>query len=265
MSVLTRSGRQTATEPSGGFGAVLRGEFTKSTQGLSLPLLVALGVLMSTVTAYGFWEEYRLPLEAGLMERSFVTSEVVRAWMMIYLFAGIAGAQYVTREFRGKVIARTVLAARSRATVFAAKAVVTVVIGLGFGAVATLGAVASALLWPPASAGGPQWSRDAVLSIVGIVVCCVAAALFGAFLGWVVRSQVAAVAIVIILTVMIEPAVQRLWPEGGNALFTIALSAIYRDSHDGLLAIPAAAGVAAGWLVVLGTVGWVLFRRRDVA
>ncbi len=258
----------TGTRPTDGRGAVLRravgAEVVKTCQGRTPLLVLALALLMSTVTAYGFAVEYEAGVADGSVPADFVTGEVARAWMMTYLFAGVLGAHAAAREFDRRTVARTVLAAGGRTTMFAARTVATALVGLGFGLVAAVGAVVSCLVFVPGVGARPDWSADVVLSVLGVAATCPAAALLGSFVGWLVRSRLVAVLLVVVQTVLVEPGLQRLWPEPSSYLFTIALSAVYRDSKDGLLDVPVAVAVVVGWLVVLGA--WALWRlrRRDL-
>lgn len=94
--------------------------------------------------------------------------------------------------------------------------------------------------------------------------CNVLAAPWGVFIGWIVRHQIGAVGALMALTLLLDPALQRLVPDVAKYLLTIAMSSVYRDVHTDLFSPGTALLVIAGWLGVAGLAAHRLFRSRDI-
>lgn len=221
------------------------------------------GFALCILTSYGYVVDGRNSLPRNGSPAT-ITSDVVRSFMMMFLFTGVLGAIVVSREYGSRTIIRTTLLTGSKGRVFVAKTVATALTGAGFGLVAVIGAIAVPFLVMPPLGVTPTWSADATWTVVGVFACTVLAGLWGGFLGWIVRSPIGAVSAVIGLTLLIDPAVQRLVPSVAKFFFTIALSAVYRDPKPDLLAPWSALVVVALWLVAVGFVGRRLFAARDV-
>lgn len=242
---------------------LLRAESLKARTGSLLPLLLAGGLLLGTVSALGFARIGDQLVAAGQSSPATVTDDVVRAYMVTFLFAALAGAALVTRDTATGALARAVLE-HDRRRVFRAKVLVAGTVGLGFGVVTAV--VATIAPWA-LLAGTPvpvTWTPDTTAIVVGVLACNVAAALWGSALGWLIRNQIAAVGTVLTITLLIDPGLQRLLPTGSGYLFTIALSSIYRDTRPDLLAVPLALLVVLAWLGVLSWLSRRLFLKQDL-
>lgn len=257
---MTETMLRTRTTGHLGFAGVFRAELMKALRGRAIVLLAWFAIVLSGVTAYGYAS---IGAETG-QDPAVVVDDIVRAWMMVLLFSGVFCAMYTAREFDSRVINRTVLLAGTRQRVLAAKLGVTAVVGTCFGVLAALGAGVSAIVFPLTMGEQPAWSAEATLTVIGVIACCILSALWGAGLGLAVRHQLAAILIVVGVTLLIDPGAQRIWPEASNGLFTIALSSIYLDPKPELLAVPLATLIALAWVAAAIGAGCWRFLRRDL-
>ena len=109
-----------------------------------------------------------------------------------------------------------------------------------------------------------MWTQEATWTLLGVVASIVLATLWGQALGWIIRTQTAAVLVVVLLVAVLEPAVQHLAPSASKFLFTVALSSLYRDNKPELLDVWPATVVALAWLVALTLGAHHALRARDV-
>ncbi|MBD0706876.1 MULTISPECIES: ABC transporter permease [unclassified Streptomyces] len=241
----------------------LRGEWAKAWSGRAWIMLLSFAVYMSLLTSFGYASEGRDGITAGTTDISAVTDDVVRAWMMTFLLSSLFGAIAVSREYTSGSISRSVLLT-GRRRLFVAKATVSAAVGALFGLVAIALAVASA--WGLLGMYGlrPEWTTETTLIALGVFVCNVLAAPWGAFLGWIIRHQIGSVIAVMAMTLLVDPGLQRLVPGLSKYLLTIAMSAVYRDVNHDLLSPQAALLVIAGWLAAAGFAGYRLLRTRDI-
>lgn len=228
---------------------LLVAEWTKATTGRVLPGLALGAALLSSTTAYGYAAMADPDVEPkSPIDLASITGEVVRSWMMVFLFAAIFGAVFVTREYSARTIGRSVLLSAGRGRLLTAKVTVATTVGVLFGLLAVVLGLISAPILLNLVGAHSEFTRDAWLTAAGVFVCCVAASAWGALLGWIIRNQAAAITTVIVLTLLVDPAVQQVVPEASSYLLTIALSALYRDGKPELLDIPWALLVVLGWL-----------------
>ncbi|MCG7528885.1 ABC transporter permease [Streptomyces sp. OfavH-34-F] len=241
----------------------LRGEWLKAWTGKAWLVLMLCGVYMSLMASFGYGSEGSKAIDHGTATVASVTDDVVRAWMMTFLFASLYGAVVVTREYSSGSISRSVLVT-GRSRLFGAKLAVGTVMGGVFGLLAVVCSVLSA--WGVMATFGRDftWTKETTLIALGVFVCNVLAAPWGVFLGWIIRHQIAAVVAVMALTLLMDPGIQRLAPEAASYLFTIAMSSIYRDVGHVLLSPQVALLVIAGWLAAAGFAAYRFFRVRDL-
>jgi ABC-2 type transport system permease protein len=232
----------------------------KAVTGRLLPGLALGGILLSGTAAYGYAVAASPDAATGPADLGTVSGQVVRAWMMMFLFAALFGAIHVTREYSAGTIGRSVLVA-GRTRFLAVKTTTSAAVGALFGLVAVTLGLASAQGFLPLVGAHPVWTRDVWLTAAGVFACCVAAGVWGAALGWIIRHQVGAVSVVVFLTLVVEPALQRIVPDVSAYLLTIAMSALYLDGKPELLSVPLALTVVVGWLAA----AWLLARRQLLA
>lgn len=242
----------------------LRAEWLKAWTGRTWLLLTAIGALMSLTTTLGYATDGAEQITGGLTTAAAVTDEGVRAWMMMFLFSSLFGAVSVTREYTSGAIGRSVLLGGGRNRLFSAKVLVAAAMGAISGALAVvLGAIST---WgATASAGVPfTWTSETTLVAAGVFAVTVAAAPWGVLVGWLIRNQIGAVVTLMGLTLVVDPALQRLVPDAAKFLLTIAMSSVYRDGKPELLTVPLACLVIAAWLGAAGLLARKALLSRDV-
>lgn len=242
---------------------LVHGELRKAVTGRTWWILMLAGTFLCLLSTFGFASEGHKAVAAG-GSAADVTNDIARAWMMMFLFASLSGAILVTREYGTGTVARSVLLAGSRGRLLVAKTAVATAAGAAFGLLAAgLGALACAFAGAPYG-DSAAFTRETWLILAGVFACSVLAAPWGALLGWIVRNQVSAVALLITLTLVVDPGVQALAPEAAQYLLTIAMSSVYQDVKPDLLPVPWAFAAIAGWL----TAAWFAARRllttRDI-
>lgn len=224
---------------------------------LALALLTGIGVAAQIGSA----------VDVELGERGFQL-DLVETASVSGLIALLLGITSVTWEWRHGTITPTFLATPRRERVVAAKLLAAALVGGALAVAAVLVVLAVAVPWLAAegaslSFDGATWGRIGRLFL--------AAALWGAIgaaVGSLVHSQVGALVGAIIWLVLGEALVVGLLGladvEGvGDYLPGQALGALDGSTDDGL---PAWAGAAVGvcYLCVLGLLGALRTRRRDV-
>ncbi|WP_116246382.1 ABC transporter permease [Nocardiopsis sp. FIRDI 009] len=229
-------------------------------------LYVALGgVALGLSASYGFAAEVEDASALTPEATATVTESVIRAWMMMHLFASILGAVMVTREYNSGTVSRSVLLSGGRDRLFAAKTVVGTGAGVLLGAATAGVALASPYVFMPMNGMDPEMTTTAYQTALGVFAVTALAAPFGVFLGWLIRNQVATVLVLALVTVGLEPYLLRAVPEVAKYLMSIAMSSVYLDGKPELLSVPAALAVIGGWLAVTGLAGNRLLTSRDVA
>jgi len=243
------------------FRNTVRAELRRALQGRQLVSLAVGALALCLLTSYSLAAKAQSGGSAD--GAATLTEGQARSWMMTFLLAGIFGSMLFTRDARTGALTRSILMG-SRAVVFGAKVLVSAVAGLGFGVFAAVMAWGTTVAVDGALGVRYLWTTEATLIVLGVVACCVLAAVFGFFVGVLLRSGTVTLLVLLLQTLLVDPGLQRIWPDGAKYLFTIALSSIYRDVLPGILPLAAGAAVAAGWLAVLGVLAWARFSRKDV-
>jgi hypothetical protein len=188
------------------------------------------------------------------------------------LFALILGAVAFTVEFRHGTITQTMLVTPVRERVLVAKMLTLALVGFAFAVVALVVTLAIALPWLSAkdvdlSLSDPEVRRVAL----GVLGNATLAGAFGAAVGGVVRSQVAAPIGILVWFFIAEPLVAVLLdvlgiPGVADYLVGAASTAMIPGdpSAEGLSPVPATV-VTLAWTLAAGAIAAVLLRRRDVA
>lgn len=123
-----------------------------------------------------------------------------------YVFPLVAGAIAVTSEFRHQTITPTFLFEPRRGVVLTAKLVVNLVMGLVYGVIGTLGAIAGGAPLLATVGDGLYLSNGDVLGNVAFSVLALAIwAVIGVGLGSVLPNQVAAIVVILAFTQFVEP------------------------------------------------------------
>ncbi|MCC2308123.1 hypothetical protein [Cellulomonas chengniuliangii] len=192
------------------------------------------------------------------------TDGLVGLWFTLLLFSALFAGNVTARDHATGTIARTVLTAGGRDRALAAGLRVSVEIGVVYGLVAAALGAATPWVLLPAAGVDVAWTDSTWAVVLGVFVVTAVAAPWGALLGWLVRSQVATIGILVVQMLLTDELVQRLAPGVGKFGLSMAMASIYGDGRDDLLAVPAAAAVIAVWLAVAAVGAVLLVRRRDV-
>lgn len=120
----------------------LLGEWTKAWTGRAWAVLTSIAVFMSLLTSFGYATEGDKSIGTGHTGIAAVTDDVVRSWMMTFLFASLFGALLVTREYSSGSISRAVLLT-GRGRLFTAKLVIGAAVGVLSGLLAVVLAAVS--------------------------------------------------------------------------------------------------------------------------
>ncbi|MFE0022993.1 hypothetical protein [Amycolatopsis sp. NPDC059021] len=174
------------------------------------------------------------------------------------------GCWLVTREYYYKSVVRTVLANR-RADVYLGKLIAGAAGGLAVGIVGAAGWAVIVTLVLRADTRSFVMDARTWQMLAGCVVACALAGPWGVAVGWIVPNYYVGTGIAILLPLGVELPLLLNYPDVARFLPATALAGIIRTPIDGVL--PPVLGVlvylpvlaAASWL------GWVLFRRREVA
>ena len=221
--------------------------------------LVVLGVVASILTA---GDGGMPPLETGEGVRNVFGNAGVASVLSL-----VMGILLVTGELRHGTITQTFLLTPRRPLVVGAKLAAMVVVGLLFGAVASLVTVAIALPWLAAkdvSLGA--MSGDVATVLLAALLSCALYGLIGVGVGALIRNQVAAVVIALVWEFVLQGIGVALLPAGGKWLPQGPARALSQETlTDGSL-LPAWAGglVLVGYAIVFAALGARLLVRRDV-
>lgn len=244
---------------------LLTAETTKATTGRYWIWLLLGGLALSVITVLSLVTLAEDGIAAGSATNATVTDDVVRYWMTMHLFAALFGALFVTREYAGGTVVRTVLlAGGDRRGVLLAKLLAATVMGLALAAVATAFAAAAPWVIMPAYGLEPEWTATTTRVLAGVFTVTVLSAPWGVCIGWITHHQVAAVAFLVLTTLAVEPYLADIVPALGKYLLTIAMGSVYLDTKSYLLPVPAALAVIGGWLLLAWLLADRLVRRRDV-
>lgn len=196
---------------------------------------------------------------------------------MGYVFPLVIGALAMTGEFRHQTITPTLLVEPRRNVFLAAKLISALAVGLFFGVVGTIGAVAAGaplLAW---LGDGAHLVDSEVLTAIGLsVVALTIWTLLGVGLGTLLPNQVVAVVVVLAFTQFVEP-ILRVAMSAVDALSGVAQflpgaaaealvgSSLYSEAGmTGLLERWQGLLVLVGYGVVLAGLGRLTTLRRDI-
>ncbi|WP_067437247.1 ABC transporter permease subunit [Nocardioides jensenii] len=215
--------------------------------------------------------------DSALSGREVAQSVYTLGASLGYVFPLVAGALAMTSEFRHQTITPTLLFEPRRSVVLAAKLVVNLALGLVYGVIGTLGAIAGGA---PVLAGlgdGMHLGDGEVLGNVAFSVLALAIwAVIGVGLGTLLPNQVAAIVVILAFTQFVEPILRigfaavdalsglaRFFP--GAAAEALVGSSLY--STTGMLDLLGrweGAAVLLAYAVVFALVGRFTTLRRDV-
>jgi ABC-type transport system involved in multi-copper enzyme maturation permease subunit len=184
--------------------------------------------------------------------------------------AAIVGVLCVTGEYRHKVMTTSLLVEPRRWRLLAAKAVASLIWGLGI-AVASLllvGAMGIPLLKTQGGSVSALFNQAGAV-LPGFFAAFALLALFGAGLGTLMKNQIAAVVTILAITFIVEPVFDGIFPNVGRWLPFAASAAVAGGLTPAaervyLLSWWLAAIVLAGWGLVPIVVGYFTTFKQDV-
>jgi ABC-2 type transport system permease protein len=246
--------------------ALVRSELLKvrTTRGWWAYLIVLVGLVgIGTAAEVGDRSEAErsgLDFQLALVDLIGITS----------LLAIILGITMVTTEFRHGTITPTLLATPRRERVLAAKAAAGVMLAVFFAVLALVVIVAVASVWVSIDGGDLQLVDSDVVKRAGATLLGVVLwLLIGAAIGSAVHSQVAALVGTLVWLFLVEALLVHflgLLDADGAAEYLPfhALDGADGTGGDNLLGYGPALAVTLGWIALLGAVGVVRTRRRDI-
>ncbi|MFK4070828.1 ABC transporter permease [Streptomyces sp. NPDC029674] len=243
---------------------LLAAEWAKIWSGRAAWSMALIGLVLGVLAAGGYATGADAGIANGTTTIQDVTDQLVRCWLAMLVLSALLGTVYVSREYQAGTIGRSVLLSGGRTRLFGAKLAVGTAMGVAFGLLAAGCAALSPWIFLRGTRHDPVWTRETTLTLVGIFVVTVLAAPWGALIGWILRKQAAAVAVVLGLSLFVDEALLAAAPAVGKFTMTIAMSSVYRDGKPELLGAPWAFLVIAGWLTAAGCAAHWLLHRRDV-
>jgi ABC-type transport system involved in multi-copper enzyme maturation permease subunit len=184
-------------------------------------------------------------------------------------YVPVLGAIGITGELRHRTAAATFLATPRRARVLVAKVAAYGILGAGYGAVCVGVTLAIALPWLSARhIEVPLASHAIPVTLVGVVLAAGLFAAIGVGLGALVADQVAAVVVLLVYLLVIDPLLFNVsafhsWSIYLPAAAADALTHVAQHHHP-LLTAWQGGLVLAGYAIVLGLAGALALTRRDL-
>jgi hypothetical protein len=242
-------------------------ELLKARSGFALPTMLLVNAVLITASQLGGLGEKlstatRGPGPTGLAE---VSHTVVGLGFAGTLFAMLFGAVLVTNEYRSGAIGRSVLHAPSRTVLLAVKLSTTTIAGLVFGIASAGGALVVA--WLAFRAHDVSLVMDSrTWTISGaIVLVCVFAGPWGAAIGFLLRSQVLAIVVLMVWTTTAETLILKSFPSVGRFLPGGAQDAVLGDpTFPDRLAAPYGVLLLLAWGAAAALAAQQAFTRRDL-
>jgi ABC-type transport system involved in multi-copper enzyme maturation permease subunit len=221
----------------------------------------------------GLKRSAELPLSTGIEQRAILASASVG-----YIFSMVVGIIFMTTEFRHFTSRPTFLIEPRRGRVVVAKVITGAGLGVLYGLVCSIVAVAFMVPWYSAKGITLGWAANdlylVLLAVFGVVAIF---AVVGVGIGVLIRNQITAVISALVWFLLLESligALSTLWTWLADIykfLPAAAASAMTQiDAAPGrggisLLVPWQGAIVLAAWGLVFAIAGWVTLTRRDVA
>jgi ABC-2 type transport system permease protein len=245
--------------------SLLRAELLRSVSGRVLAGLLLIAFLLNALSIVGSSGAEVDGLRAGRVTLAEVSHDLVRLGFGALLFSTLFGALLTTSEFRHGSIARSLFMAGRPERLIVAKSAAALATGAAFGVAGVGSAVLTSAIVLDVRGAALVLDRESVLIIVGVFAATVLSALWGMLIGWVVRSQIAALVGIMAWTLIAESAIIALAPAVGRFLPGGAQASIYRDVANHSLSTPWGYVLFLGWIALAALASLELVRRRDLA
>ena len=189
-----------------------------------------------------------------------------------YIAAFVLGTLVITTETRYQTITPTLLATPNRWKIVSAKMILCAVVGAVFSLACIVLTIIMALPWLKAKHVDAPWGPNAVLGgLLGVFVIYVLYALFGLGFGALVRNQIVAVTVGVIVLVIGQsimlaiPGVRHAYPFFPNGAAYAILSP-HNDFGNGIHLLPRAGGVIVMllWALIPAVIGAGYSLNRDI-
>ncbi len=182
------------------------------------------------------------------------------------VFSALAGVMLFTSEYRFGTIRPTSLFNPNRSQLFASKITAGVMSGLVFGVIGE-GLVFSIglMIWKIRGVPILMSGANETELIVGAIIGTALWGAIGVAVGSIVPNQVGAVISLLAWGFVVENLVFGLLPKIGRFLPGRAADSMMGPLQDKLLPGDVGTAVVIAWAVVLGVVGLVMLKRRDVS
>ena len=229
---------------------------TRSSIGLAIATLLVVGFLVVLTLAL----TSRLGGEDGI--RSLL-STAGAGGLLIMVLGVVASAG----EYRHGTIAATLLVAPDRLRVMTAKVIASIAVGAGIGIAAAALTAAIALPWLSARGAALTLSTGEVIGqFAGGVLYNGLAAPLGVAIGALLRNQIAAVVLVMVVLFVVDPTLSVLiedYAEYSLTGLSVAMAGA-QDAADELLPVWAAALIWGGYTLAVIAAATIALRRRDL-
>jgi ABC-2 type transport system permease protein len=245
--------------------SLLRAELLRTVSGRVLPVLLLIAFLLNALSIVGSSGAEVDAVRASQLTLAEASHDLVRLGFGALLFSTLFGALLTTSEFRHGSIARSLFVAGRPERLIVAKSAAALASGVAFGVAGVGSAVLASAIVLDARGVQLVLDREAVLIVIGVFAVTVLSALWGMLIGWIVRSQIAALVGIMAWTLIAESAIIGLAPDVGRFLPGGAQASIYRDFANQPLATPWGYVLFLGWIAAAAAAAVVLVRRRDLA
>jgi hypothetical protein len=246
-------------------GALVRAELVRLRGHRSIVVLPAVGaafVALSTAGNASVQRDKVLTHASTLGEASYFL--IGMAFAMV-LFSALSGALQITSEHRVRSFGLMALVAPRRTPLLWAKAIVACGVGVFQGALGVAAAMVTARLSMARYGMTIPLDNRTVGLAAGLTALCGLAGVWGLFIGAAVRTQVAALAGIVVWTTMVEAAVLHLFPTVGRWLPGGAQAALVADpSLPQRLGRPGGGVLLTAWMALAAVVAVHTLRTRDI-
>ena len=247
----------------------MRNQFTaellKARSDKTIALLVGVATFLDVLSILGNGSKGTQRIADGVTTPAVLSHDLVRLGFANLLFAMIFGIVAVTGEYRSGAVNRTVLLARRRGDILAAKAAVSLIVGLLLGLCGIATSLVTSAIEMRHVGHSLVLDRESLIICAGIVLVCALSGPWGAFIGWIGRNQLVTVVAALVWMLVAESALINFVPAAGRFLPGGAQAAIYRDTGTPeTLSMPVGIVLFLGWIGVAGWLASRLFERRDL-